>query len=94
MNIQTTYNDVRTILYLTTIVNYHLWKHRNECVHENALFDYELLIKKLMRSVGARKRLQLRPDFSVHKNKTINRIEDLFNAILTLFNISFPIDNG
>ena len=32
MNIKCQRNDIKTILYLTTIVNYHLWKTRNRCV--------------------------------------------------------------
>ena len=96
MNIHNNRNiDVKLILYLSSVVNYHLWKHRNECVHENHNFANERLIKKIMRSVGARNRLQSQPNFSVvNKEKCVSRIEDLFKAILAVFNISFPIDNG
>ena len=42
------------IIYLTCIINYHLWKTRNEIVHHAKVFDYQTVVNKLIRSVAAR----------------------------------------
>ena len=64
MNIRASPPDFKIILYMTTIINYHLWKYRNLCVHENRQFDQRIFISKLIKSVGARKRLQQCPGVS------------------------------
>ena len=40
-------NDFKILHYLTTIINYHLWKSRNECVHEKNLCHQNHLLKEL-----------------------------------------------
>ena len=84
--------DFKLLLYLNTIVNYHLWKFRNDCVHLQIRFDSEQYIRRLIRSVGARKRLQL--NSSIPWNRKIPRMQELFDSLLTLQNITFPVDNG
>ena len=79
-------------MYLTSIINYHLWKTRNECIYEQKLFDYEKFIRKLIRSVGARRKLQTYSN--VTDNRKVPRIGELFLAIVTLFDVTFLVDNG
>ena len=91
MNLNTRVN-FKVLLYLITIVNFHLWKCRNEFVHQQENFDLEKYIKKLIRSIGARKRLQIHS--SINEDRKIPRIDEMFNAIVTLQNVVFPLDNG
>ena len=84
--------ELRILHYMTTVINYHLWKTRNDCVHDQKPFSSEELIRKLIRSVGARRRLQQHP--SVTDGRKVPRLGELFLSLVTLFDISFPIDNG
>ena len=91
MNIKCERNDIKIILYLTTIVNYHLWKARNRCVHEGQIFDCNDLVSRLIKSVGARKRLQM------HVSKDdlkVDRIPEILSNMVLLKNITFSIDTG
>ena len=93
MNIRPMAQDFKLILYMTTIINYDLWKYRNLCVYDDRNFDPRVFVSKLIRSVGARKRLQeyLHTDSDIYK---VNRIEELLNTMVFLQNISFSYDNG
>ena len=85
--------ELKLIMYLSTIVNYHLWKMRNRCVHENENFNYEKVVNKLIRSVGSRKNLQQRFTLGQDVLK-IPRIDELLTSLITLKNITFHFDNG
>ena len=52
--------NFKLLVYLTTIINHQIWKYRNDCVHESAVFDHDILISKVIRSIGARKNFQQR----------------------------------
>ena len=80
------------VYYLTTIINYHLWKFRNRCVHEGKQFDCKILIGKLIKSIGARNRLQQSPNIT--DDRKVDRIDFLLNNLIFLYNISFSFDNG
>ena len=91
MNIKCQRADIKTVLYLTTIVNYHLWKARNRCVHEGQSFDCNDFVSRLIKSVGARKRLQM------HINKDdlkVDRISEILSNMVLLHNVTFAIDTG
>ena len=86
-------NELKLILYLNTIINYHIWKVRNDCVHNGEIFNYEKIVNKLIRSVGARKNLQNHFN-SNQRSLKITRIEELFSSMITLKNLTFQFDNG
>ena len=91
MNIKCQRNDIKIILYLTTIVNYHLWKARNRCVHHGQNFDCNDFVSRLIKSVGARKRLQ------THINENdlkVDRITEILSNMVLLRNVTFAIDTG
>ena len=91
MNIKCHKNDMKIIVYLTTIVNYHLWRIRNKCTHEGQLFDCDTFVACLIRSIAARKRLQLRVP---NENRKVNRLDELLSTMIMLRNLTFSIDNG
>ena len=63
---------------------------RNVCVHEKEVFSVEKLINKLIKSSGARARMQKATVFL--ESRKIPRIEEMFSSLLSLSNIMF--DNG
>ena len=85
--------ELKFIWYLNTIINYHLWKVRNDCVHNAEIFNYEKIVDKVIRSVGARKKLQQKFNFSQEPLK-IPKIDELFSSIIALKNITYLYDNG
>ena len=91
MNLNVSAN-FKVLLYLITIVNFNLWKCRNDYVHQQEDFEPEKFISRLTRTIGARKRLQLHP--SISEAKKIPRIDGIFSAIVTLQSVAFPHDNG
>ena len=91
MHIKCGRNDVKIVLYLTTIVNYHLWKARNKCVHEQYVFNCADIVSSLIKSIAARKRLQT---YVSNNNLKINRIGEILSNMILLKNITFSIDNG
>ena len=75
-------SDFLLISYLTTLVNYHLWKTRNAYVHEKDVFSVEKLVNKLIKSIGARVRMEKAPVFL--ESRKIPRIEEMFSSLLSL----------
>ena len=89
MNIRCNRNDIKVILYLNTIVNYHLWKLRNRCIHEGDSFDFTNLISRLIKSVGARKRLQ---SLLNDEKLKIDRLDEILSAMIMLNNLQIDDD--
>ena len=83
--------DFKIVMYLTTIVNYHIWRYRNQCIYENENFDYENLVMKIFRSVCSRKNMEHR---IINERLKIPRIEELCSTMLLIKNLTFHIDNG
>ena len=92
MNLVASRNDLKLLIYLNTIINHQIWKFRNSCIHQQTTFDHNIMISKILRSIGSRKNFQHR---FINDNKKIPRLEEIFTAMLTIQSItSKPIDNG
>ena len=78
-----------TLIYLNSVVNYSIWRHRNDIRYRFINFDLETLSRKIVCSIGARK---ARDPYVVESYKVpfINKLHD---AILCAVN-HFPFDNG
>ena len=85
--------ELKLIVYLTAIINYHLWKVRNDCLFKKEVFNYEKIVNRLIRSVGARKNLQQRLDYS-RESLRIPRMDELLSTMIAVKNITFLFDNG
>ena len=59
-------------------------------VFEKEVFSVEKLVNKLIKSIGARVRMEKAPVFL--ESRKIPRIEEMFSSLLSLSNIMF--DNG
>ena len=79
----------KALIYLNSIVNFGIWKMRNDIRYKFEVFNANTLMRKVVRTIGARNRLnsKLAPSFQ------IPHIDQLFDAITVVINI-FPFDNG
>ena len=79
----------RPLIYLNSIINYGIWKMRNDIRFKFEKFDHKVLMRRVVRSIGARKRVdsKLSPSFQ------IPHIDKLYESIVAVFNV-FPFDNG
>ena len=79
----------KTFIYLNSIVNYSIWKHRNDIRYNFENFNLEVLTRKIIRSIGARKHVDAKLTLSYR----VPFINQLFDALVNAVN-SFPFDNG
>ena len=91
MNIKCGRDDIKIILYLNSIINYHLWKARNRSVYEGVSFDFNDIVGRLIKSVAARKRLQV---LVLDENLKVNRLDEILSTMTLLHNISSSHGNG
>ena len=63
----------------------------NVCQKE--VFNYEKVVNKLIRSVGARKNLQQKFNFT-QDSLRIPRIDEVLSIMIAVKNITFLYDNG
>ena len=83
--------NFQLIIYLNTVINYHIWKYRNDCVHNAAKFEYTVLIARILRTVGARRNWQKR---LLTDSRKIIRIDDLYVTMLTIHNITSHVTDN
>ena len=79
----------KTLVYLNTITNYSIWRHRNDIRYKFVNFDLKTITKKMMRSIGARRGVE--PNMS--DSYKIPHIDKLFEALRSAVN-HYPFDNG
>ena len=79
----------KTFIYLNSVVNYSIWKHRNDIRYNFERFNLKVLTKKILRSIGARRNVNPKLSLSYR----VPFIAQLFNALLNAVN-NFPFDNG
>ena len=70
-------------------MNYSIWKHRNDIRYNFETFNLKVLTKKMIRSIGARRHVDLKATLSFR----VPFIDQLFNALVNAVN-NFPFDNG
>ena len=80
----------KMLVYLNTIINYSIWKMRNEIKHESITFSMDKLVGKIIRSIRARKNV----DSKVVDSKKIPFIFDLDSSFMRESRRYLPIDNG
>ena len=84
MNIKCNRKDIKIVMYLNNIVNYHIWKMRNRCIYEGYQFDFVDIISRLIKSVGARKRLQA----SIYNDELkVGRLDEIISAMIMLHDL-------
>ena len=79
----------KTFIYLNSIVNYSIWKHRNDIRYNFETFNLKTLTSKMIRSIGARRHVDPKLTLSFR----VPFIGQLFNALKNAVN-NFPFDNG
>ena len=68
------------LLYLNSVINHNIWKLRNQIFHENASYDADHLISKIISSVCARKNME-------QNSKACNQIEHIQKYSVALCSI-------
>ena len=88
-NIKCNQTYEKTLIYLNSITNYAIWKMRNDIRYKFENFDAQVLLRKILRSIGGRKGVdpKLAPSFR------IPFLHELFDAMSFVIN-AFPFDNG
>ena len=82
-------NFEKTLIYLNTITNYSIWRHRNGIRYENKTFNLKSITEKMIRSIGARRHV----DPKMSEGCRIPLINQLYNALVLAVN-HYPFDNG
>ena len=79
----------RTIIYVNSVINWNIWKLRNDIKFNFDKFGLQSLVNRIIRSVGGRKGV----DIKLPEAKQIPYIEGLYNAFIYVRR-TFPFDNG
>ena len=80
----------KMLIYFNTIINYTLWKIRNEIKFEFGNFSTEKVVSKIMRSMRARKNVEPK----LIESKRIPFLKDLCSSFMLESRKYLPIDNG
>ena len=79
----------KSIIYLNTIANYSIWRHMNDIRYKFAKFDLEVITKKMIRSIGARRGSELH----MSESFKIPYITQLYDALIVA-TTHYPFDRG
>ena len=82
-------NFEKTLVYLNTIANYSIWRHRNDMRYNFESFNLKAITKKMIRSIGARRHV----DTKMSESHRIPYINQLYEVLVRVVN-QFPFDNG
>ena len=79
----------KTLIYLNSVVNYSIWKMRNDVRYKSESFDQKILLKKVLRSIGGRRNI----DRELSPSHQLPYIKELYEAMVVAYH-AFPFDNG
>ena len=79
-----------TVVYMNSIANYSIWRHRNEIRYDFIDFNINNIVCRFVRSIGARKHSQ---SFITKESLKIQDIDRLYE-IAKRTGALFPFDNG
>jgi len=79
----------KTLVYLNTVVNYNIWRYRNDCRYRFKEFNLKDLMSRIAKSIGYRKRV----DQQVTDSFKVPFINLLYNKLVGAINL-YPFDNG
>ena len=80
----------KMLIYFNTIINYTLWKIRNEIKFEFENFSTEKVVSKIMRSIRPGKNIEPK----LIGSKRIPFLKDLCSSFMLESRKYLPIDNG
>ena len=79
----------KPIIYLNTIANYSIWRHRNDIRYKLECYDLEMIVRKMVYSTGARKSV----DLNTTDSFKIPYINQLYDAMIVV-SLHYPFDRG
>ena len=80
----------KMLVYFNSIINFSIWKIRNEVKFEFISFSLDKLVRKILRSMRARKNV----DQKMIESKRIPYLMDLILSFMMESKKYLPIDNG
>ena len=81
---------LKMLIYFNSIINYSIWKMRNEIKFEFLNFNLDRLVRRIIRSMKARKSV----DKNLTENRRVPHIIDLCSMFIMVTKRYIPIDNG
>ena len=87
MNLQKNFEKV--LIYFNSVVNYSIWKMRNDIKFKFENFKIKVLVKKIIRSIGARKATEPK----LADSFKIPLLKELHDTLISVCSM-FPFDNG
>ena len=81
----------KTLIYMNTIANYSIWRHRSEIRYNFISFDIQAVVNKFIRSIGARRHIDKCSRLT--ETYQVPYIEKLYELAKAQSN-NFPFDNG
>ena len=82
-------NFEKTLIYLNTVTNYSIWRHRNDIRYKFESFNLKTIAKKMIRSIGTRRLV----DPKMTESFRVPVINQLYDALVGAVN-RYPFDNG
>ena len=82
-------NYEKTLVYFCSVINYTLWRVRNDIRYKFESFNEWVVIKKIIRSIGARKNME----HKLSDSFKVPFLVDLYNSIVFVSQL-YPFDNG
>ena len=82
-------NYEKTLVYFCSVINYTLWRVRNDIRYKFESFNERVVIKKIIRSIGARKNME----HKLSDSFKVPFLVDLYNSIVFVSQL-YPFDNG
>ena len=83
-------DHLNMLIYFNSIINYSIWKMRNEIKFEFLNFNLDRLVRRIIRSMKARKSV----DKNLTENRRVPHIIDLCSMFIMVTKRYIPIDNG
>ena len=83
-------DHLNMLIYFNSIINYSIWKMRNEIKFEFLNFNLDRLVRRIIRSMKARKSV----DRNLTENRRVPHIIDLCSMFIMVTKRYIPIDNG
>lgn len=80
----------KMVVYFNSVINFSIWKMRNEIKFEFKSFSIEKLVSKIIRSIKARKNV----DPKMNESKRIPFLLDLSSSFMVESKKYLPVDNG
>ena len=89
-NLGNNYDFEKMLIYFNTIINYSIWRERNDIKFNFVRFGIGSVLKRIIKSMGARRNV----DNKLLETRRIPYLRDLCSTFKSVSRKNFPFDNG